>query len=314
MDESSYRNVEGLWMHEMFHEEAVRSAMKYRPRDGDIFIVSYPKCGTYWTQFIVFNILRRAEPVSNVSEYGVMCPFIDMAGGAAAENPSRSGPIMTHLPVHVLRPESRAKYIYVARNPYDCVVSYYNFFKGFTPKTVGDVSFQKFLDMFLSGKVSYGDYFDQLLPWYNRRDDSNVLFVTYEDIKTDTRAQILKIADFLGEDHGSAMREDAALLENVMRACSIENMKALFTETPLQMVKRVAKAWDQGPSTSSKWLSDIAGGKTEMHGGSAFLRKGIVGDWKNCFEPNQIARMKTWIAKKTQGSDVMELWKSFELP
>nr|XP_037274748.1 sulfotransferase 1C3-like [Rhipicephalus microplus] len=59
-----------------------------------------------------------------------------MIGAEAAENPSRSGPIMTHLPPTVLQPVQECKYIYVTRNPYDCAVSFYHFIKGFTPKTV----------------------------------------------------------------------------------------------------------------------------------------------------------------------------------
>ncbi|KAL1472159.1 hypothetical protein MTO96_039497, partial [Rhipicephalus appendiculatus] len=142
-----------------------------------------------------------------------------MTGAGAAQDPSRTGPLTTHLPLKVLKLVDNAKYVYVARNPYDCAVSYYHFLKGLTPKTVTDVSFESFLKLFLSGKVIYGDYFDHLLPWYERRNDANVLFITYEQLKADTKAQVLKIADFLGEDHGAALREDDALLQKVLHTC-----------------------------------------------------------------------------------------------
>ncbi|KAH7942077.1 hypothetical protein HPB49_020236 [Dermacentor silvarum] len=164
MDEESYRYVEGMWMHKLFKDEAVLSAVNYKPRQGDIFVATYPKCGTNWTQFIVYNILTRAAPVTNMGEFRLMSPFIDMTGAGSAENPLRNGPIITHFPLSVLRPANCAKYIYVARNPYDCAVSFYHFLKGLTPKSVTDVSFEKFLNLYLGGKVLYGDYFDHLLP------------------------------------------------------------------------------------------------------------------------------------------------------
>ncbi|XP_037501269.1 sulfotransferase ssu-1-like [Rhipicephalus sanguineus] len=237
MDEESCRFVEGVWMHNFFRDDAIRSAINYKPREGDIIVVTYPKCGTNWMVFIVYSILMRGKQPSDTVEYYRMCPFIDVIGTALAEHPSRTGPIFTHLPMSVFPPMGNAKYVYVARNPYDCAVSFYHFLKGYTPKSFADVSFERFLTLFLSGKtitshffcgaqVTYGDYFDHLLPWYERRNDANVLFLTYEELKADTKGQVLKIADFLGKQYAAPLREDNSVLQDVLNACSVENMKA----------------------------------------------------------------------------------------
>ncbi|XP_037575930.2 sulfotransferase 1B1 [Dermacentor silvarum] len=313
MDEESYRYVEGMWMHKLFKDEAVLSAVNYKPRQGDIFVATYPKCGTNWTQFIVYNILTRAAPVTNMGEFRLMSPFIDMTGAGSAENPLRNGPIITHFPLSVLRPANCAKYIYVARNPYDCAVSFYHFLKGLTPKSVTDVSFEKFLNLYLGGKVLYGDYFDHLLPWYEHRGAQNILFITYEQLKADTRSQVLKIADFLGNEHGKALREDEDLLQSVLHACSMESMKPIFDLKAMDMAKLMLKAT---PAKSEMFavVKDLAELKVEMHQGSSFVRKGIVGDWRNYFTAEQVQRTKEWIAKKAQGSGVMALWNDCELP
>ncbi|XP_050037335.1 sulfotransferase 1B1-like [Dermacentor andersoni] len=313
MDQESYRFVEGVWMHNFFRDENIHSAIHYKPRQGDIIVVTYPKTGTNWVVHIVYNILSRGKELPNVGEFSLMCPFIDITGAGPAEDPSRTGPISTHLPMRVFTPVDNAKYIYVARNPYDCAVSYFHFLKGFTPKTVTDVSFERYLPLFLSGKVIYGDYFDHLLPWYERRNDTNVLFLTYEQLKEDTRAQVLMIADFLSVEHGAALREDSVILQRVLDACSLENMKVFFSDKPTNRVKKLVESAFK-KSASFEMLKNIPTEAVEMHEGAGFVRKGIVGDWRNHFTQDQIEQMKAWIDKKTQGSDVMKLWNECDLP
>lgn len=314
MDPGTCHDIDGVYLHKFFPEENVRSAMKYRPRDGDIIVVTYPKCGTNWTQYIVYNILTRGKPPADVGEYSLMSPFIDMTGAKAAENPSRFSAIMTHLPLHAFQPVDWAKYIYVARNPYDCAVSFYHFSLGLTPKSVTDVSFGRFLELFLTGKVMYGDYFDHLLPWYGRRSDANVLFITYEDMKADLKAQVLRIAEFLGEDHGKALHKDEQLVTRIVDACSLESMKVFFKDKPQERVKKMTQAASKLSVVDQAPLQNIPTEHIETHEGSGFVRKGIVGDWKNYFTADQIKRTKAWIAEKTGGSDVMALWNGLDLP
>lgn len=288
--------------------------MQYKPREGDIFVVTYPKCGTNWTHYIVYNILSRGNPPADVGEFSLISPFIEVTGVEAAENPARWGPIMTHFPLHILQPVKGAKYIYVARNPYDCAVSYYHFILGLTPKSVADVSFGKFLDMFLSGKVIYGDYFEHLKPWYGRRNDSNVLFITYEELKADTRAHVLRIAEFIGQEHGEALREDDQLVERILDACSLKSMKVFYDVDPEERFKRVVQAASKLMVGQKSPMEMPVSFDAERHEGSGYVRKGIVGDWKNYFTADQIKKTKDWITGKTRGSDVMQLWSSVELP
>lgn len=43
-----YTIIDGIRYMNGYIEENVRSALNYKPVDGDIFIVTYPKCGTTW--------------------------------------------------------------------------------------------------------------------------------------------------------------------------------------------------------------------------------------------------------------------------
>uniref|UniRef100_G3MM44 Sulfotransferase domain-containing protein n=1 Tax=Amblyomma maculatum TaxID=34609 RepID=G3MM44_AMBMU len=310
MDIANYRDVDGVWMHNFFEADKIRLAMNYKPRPGEIFLVSFPKCGTTWTQHIVCNILMRAEPPSDDGGFDSMTQFLEWTGGTSKEAAARNGPAVSHLPPAGLRPVAHAKYIYVARNPYDVAVSYYHFLKGLTPKEITDVSFERFLTLFTTGKLLYGDYLDHIVPWYERRNDSNVLFLTYEELKKNFKEQVLKIADFLGKEHGEVLRQDETLFKKILDACSFESMRNIVRVTPFQRAGQIAQ---MAQGTTGQQLTPPPM-FPEMHEGSRFVRKGVVGDWKNYFTPQLIKIAKDWIAEKTRGSNVMSLWANCDLP
>ncbi|GFV42069.1 sulfotransfer_1 domain-containing protein [Trichonephila clavipes] len=43
--------------------------------------------------------------------------------------------------------------------------------------------------------------------------------------------------------------------------------------------------------------------------GVTFVRKGIVGDWRNHFSPTQNARLERRFRERTAGTDLRNLWK-----
>lgn len=314
MDLSLYKEVDGVWAHTILPEEHLRSAIRYKPRSGDIFVVSYPKTGSIWTSHIVCNILTRANIPEDIADFMLMAPFLELTGAEVARRPSRSGPILTHLPLKCLSFSDNAKYIYVARNPYDCCVSSFYFYKGLTPKN-SDASFETCVKLFVSGKTIYGDYFDHLLPWYEIRRKPNVLFLTYEEMKQDTAYNVLKIADFLGEQHGKAVRGDDSLLCRIVEACSVQAMKHTLWHSLRDRVKALVDLPPEKALKSVDVLSEFLNRKMpEMHEGAGFVRKGVVGDWRSHFSPEQTASMKAWISEKTANSDVMQLWKNCQLP
>lgn len=314
MDDELYQEFEGLRILDLYHEESLSSAIRYKPQDGDVILVTYPKSGSNWTQFILWNILTRGKQPDDVGEFGLLSPFLEVTGAGVAEHPAKIGPIATHLPYNVLKPVDHAKYVYVARNPYDCAVSLYHFVKGLTPTTYTDVSFEKFLSLFLTGKAFYGDYFDHVLPWYEHRHKSNILFITYEQLKADTGGMIQKIADFLGDEHGASLRNDDTILPRILDNCSIESMRAFLTDAVVDRLKKIAKVASEKQYKSFKLFEKPHQANVQMHEGGGFVRKGIVGDWKNYFTPEQVERTKMWITAKSGKSDFMSLWDDLCLP
>ncbi|GBN77502.1 Sulfotransferase 1C2, partial [Araneus ventricosus] len=119
----------------------------------------------------------------------------------------------------------QAKYIYVARNPKDCCVSYFHHTKNL-PQHGFKGDFDEYFELFLSGKVDYGDYFDHLMEWYEHRNDPNVLFMTYEQIQEDTETSVLKMASFIDDEkYAEPLRKDRQILNNILEFSSFQYMK-----------------------------------------------------------------------------------------
>ncbi|KAM7313911.1 sulfotransferase ssu-1-like [Ixodes scapularis] len=313
MSVGTYRDVEGLYLCRVFQEKAIRSALSYEPQPNDVFIVSYPKCGTTWMQYIAYSIFNDGVCPQDMINFIKSAPFLEFLGAEGAKSMPRPGAIKTHLPFDKQPYSERAKYIYITRNPYDCCVSFYYHTKNFPAYQFDNGTFDEFFDLFVQGRVDYGDYFDHLLSWYAHREDPNVLFVTYEDLKKDSKSCILKVADFIGEDYGKRLRNQPAVLERIVSTTSLESMKSL-NKGMKNWTKSLDDVDPQEVPGSLLLMKESLGDLWKKPVSGDFVRKGIIGDWKNHFSPKQVEQMKERIALKTKGSDVMTLWNDLDLP
>ncbi|KAL7987822.1 hypothetical protein Chor_006741, partial [Crotalus horridus] len=236
--------------------ESIDSLENFEIRDDDTFIITYPKSGTVWTQNIVSLILYEGhrDGTENITlidrapwlEYNIF--HVDL--------PSRPSPrvISSHLPYYLVPKglrNKRAKIIYVFRNPKDVLVSSYHFYKILTMLELPE-EFDVYLKKFLAGKVPSSLWLDHIESWYAHKDDFNIIFLSYEDMKKDLRSSVLKICNFLGKELSEKEVDD------VVGKATFNNMKADSRTNYTYMIPE---------------LTDDSRG--------VFLRKGIVGDWKN---------------------------------
>ncbi|KAL1485204.1 hypothetical protein MTO96_032121 [Rhipicephalus appendiculatus] len=313
MQRVPYKHVDGYCVNAFFNDDIVRSALYYKPEPGDVFIATYPKCGTTWVQFIVHGIFNRGSFPKDSLEFMLASPFLEMLGAEAAQKMPRPGAIKTHMPFGKVPYSKDAKYITVARNPFDVCVSFYYHTKEKPSYDVPDMTFDDYFENFVRGTVSFGDYFDHLLSWYEHRNDPNVFFLTYEELKKDTKTQILKIADFLGSEYGNMLRSDDELMKKLLDGSEFKNMQATV-DSGGSILNRLL---DLPPERALKSLEVFreplkkrSASKSEVR----FLRKGIVGDWRNHFSDEQVERMKKRISEKCGHTDVMKLWDGIGLP
>lgn len=307
----AYQDVDGFRIPKMFSPDALRSTFKYQPRDDDVFIVTYPKCGTTWVQHIVMSIFKKGETIDNFQEFQRSTPFLEMIGPKAAEIMPKPGAIKTHLPFHLNPYSPRAKYIYVTRNPKDCCVSFYHHTKMFSGYEFEDGSFDDFFELFIDGLVDFGDYFDHLLSWYEHRNDPNVLFMTYEDIKADTESAVMKMAGFLDRKYITMMENDPSIMKNILYHTSIEYMKKntnKYLTDFLISSPDLLLADPNLPEGLRYLINHMKNLKISPPKQTTFVRKGVVGDWKNYFSPEQSKRLNKKFNEKTKGTDIPKLW------
>ncbi|XP_055937786.1 sulfotransferase 1E1-like [Argiope bruennichi] len=305
----------GFKIAKMFSMDAFKSALEYKPRPDDLFIVTYPKCGTTWVQNIVGCIFREGKPFTSAIEFLTGTPFLEMAGAEAAKTMKRPGAIKLHLPFHLTPYSKEAKYIFVARNPKDCVVSFYHHTRNIVGYKFKNGKFDDYFELFMKGEVDFGDYFDCLLSWYEHRNDPNVLFITYEQLKEDTKKYTLKIAEFMGEKYKDMLVNDEKLLNDVIKYSSFSFMKETMNKKVAELAALPRDVILNHPDLP-QGLKDLLVGKDEGFfdpdpNSVTFVRKGVVGDWRNYLSPEQNQRLNERFQERTKGTDIPELWKDY---
>lgn len=250
----------------------------YRPRNDDIVIATYSKCGTTWMQRIVaMLVLKSAErrPIWDLSPWPDMRLFGPVeATWAQAEAMTHRRFFKSHLPYDALPVHEGMKFVHVARDGRDAAMSLYNHFAQFTPAarqmldsvSKGDPKFgtpypwtaddpSRFFHAWVADGGDQGDpaagFFHVENSFWAARHDSNVLLVHYNDLKQDRDGEMRRIARFLDIDIGEAQ------WPAIVEAASFEAMKS--------------HAQELLPAAQMLW----------EHGGNSFLHKGTNGRWRD---------------------------------
>jgi hypothetical protein len=262
-----------------FPPEALSSALAYTPRAGDVFVASYPKSGTTWLQYIIYLLLEQRALAPGETLTAVF-PHIEEVGAEVVVAMPAPRLIKTHLAFPLTPFSEAARYLVIARNPFDCAVSFFHHTCGFPQHYdfAGGI-FADFFECFLAGEVDFCGYFDHLLSWQSEASRSNVLWLTYEALRSSTDRLIRSIAAFLGSHAESLVASDAGLAW-VLRESGIESMR------------RAQQRWS---SARPDWAAP-------------FVRRGVVGDWRSAFTPAMTRALLAEFDRRVSGTACASLW------
>lgn len=150
----------------------------------------------------------------------------------------------------------KPKIIYVARNPKDVATSFFHHYRnivGFDGKK------EDFVNAFLYDQVIYAPFNQHVLDFWKIRNEPNVEFIFYEDMKHDMKSVVKVLMKFLDKNY---TEEE---IDKLCKHLSVDSMRSIPSCNNELLVKKCMEL----------------NGKKNGENNWNFIRKGEVGSYKS---------------------------------
>ncbi|XP_073943694.1 sulfotransferase 1 family member D1-like [Choristoneura fumiferana] len=272
-------------------------------RPDDVWVATFPRCGTTWTQELVWLVqnnldYKKAAEISLLERYlfielftfmheqlsvfedldldGVMGEVMKTPGYIMAEKMPSPRFIKTHLPMSLLSPNllDTSKVVYVARDPRDAAVSFYYHNKRFKIHDyVGD--FKSYWYLFQKNLIPWSPFWAHVKEAWALRYHPNMLFMFYEDMLKDLPAAIKRVAKFFGKTY------------------SEQQMRTLCEHLDFKNFKN-----------NSSVNFETMNHPLINEGSEAFVRQGKAGGWAEHFDDDMRRQAREWVERHLQDTDL----------
>uniref|UniRef100_A0A182N2Z9 Sulfotransferase domain-containing protein n=1 Tax=Anopheles dirus TaxID=7168 RepID=A0A182N2Z9_9DIPT len=258
--------------------------------EDDLWIVTAPKCGTTWTQEMVWLLdndldYRKASETNLIHrsiflEFCTLVPGFDKDTVSLVEQMKRPRHIKSHLPMALLPKQLwtvRPRIVYCARNPKDMVTSFYHHYRhiqGYMGTR------EAFLDAILKDLVMFQPQIPHTLDFWSLRDEPNVLFIHFEEMKRNMPEVLKRASQFLGKSY------------------TTEQLKHLEKHLSFDVMSKNDSANNSLLVDMMKSLS-----VTNAHDNFRFMRKGQVGSHRQELSPEYIEQLNAYIEHNLKGTN-----------
>lgn len=218
-------------------------------RPTDLIIAGYPRSGTTWLRFLIFDLLSGID-----GEFAEVDRYIPMIGRhsrapALLENGGRG--LMTHEPY-------RADYqrsIYISRDPRNVCISEHKYW---TMCGEFDGPLTDFVDVFVTGRShGFGSWGRHVMSWIEAVEQGrDVFLVTYEALRQSPQRVLRQILDYLevevSDDQlvASIQHNDIAAMSR--KAAANRDIGTLQKDTGLTFVNEGRAGFVQGTLSAER--------------------------------------------------------------
>ncbi|XP_068158258.1 luciferin sulfotransferase [Drosophila tropicalis] len=260
-------------------------------RDDDVWIVTYPKCGTTWMQELLWLLMNDCDfETALATDQEIRSPFMEFsfytygdADGAIRILEDLDSPrlIKTHLPLALLPAQlwqKKAKVVYVSRNPLDAMVSsyYHGLSWGFY---YGQTMEQFFENEILRKKIVEENPIAHFAEFYHLRHEPWIFYTSFENMKDNLCSVIENVAEFLNKPITHEQ------MERLLKHLSFEEMK-------------------NNPTTNHLWERKIVNHPNAGKEDHKFVRRGKVNGYKDELQPDMVAKINCFINAELLRHDV----------
>ncbi|CAG9859341.1 unnamed protein product [Phyllotreta striolata] len=181
---SGYVQVKGVTLPRRFLD-IQNDISNWTVRDRDIWIVTFPKTGTTWTQEMVWMIMNDLDFKKGEENLGSRSPFLEVSAlfdfrKFKKEHSDFKPPPFLDDSLKFVQDESKKGDL--------CLKTHLPW--SLLPKSIQDNSKKP-------KAMSYAPYWNHVLPFWERRNQPNLLFLKYEKMVQDLPSVIKEVADFL---------------------------------------------------------------------------------------------------------------------
>ncbi|KAK1361662.1 Sulfotransferase [Heracleum sosnowskyi] len=235
---------QGSWYTPILLQGVIDCQLHFQPRENDVFLVTAPKSGTTWLKAILYALINRQihhpqdahHPLLNKTPHQLV-PFFELTKSSEYDSffsDSSRRIFACHIPIASL-PKSiteddgstNIKIVFLCRDIKDNFASLYHFSNN-TNLGSTFLSLEETFDLYCKGVTAGGPIWDQILGYWKESLESpnKVLFMRYEELKSEPHVQLKRLAQFLGKPF-STEEEISDMIEQIISLCSFGNMSKL---------------------------------------------------------------------------------------